>query len=397
MARIPVDELLPLSPQPKFALFALGFRPFFLGAGILAVVFIALWLALYRGYLPLALFVSPAQWHAHEMLFGFAGAVIAGFLLTAVQNWTGMQTPSGTPLALLFLLWLAGRMAPFLPGLPTLLYALVDAALFPALMVAIARPILRARQTRNLAFPLMLAMLTLANLLVHAEWLGLAQTASAGFSLAIFMVVLMMVVLGGRVIPSFTDNKLRTRARRWKWVEWLAPASVLATLVALLVQPLSALTALIAAIAAAIHGIRLAGWHTREYWRVPLLWALHLGYGWIVVGFALTALAALGVTALSLALHAFTAGAIGTLTLGMMARVSLGHTGRLLESPRAIHPAFALVTLAAGARVLWPLVDSGSHTGAVLTSGLLWILAFSIFVLVYAPMLVLRRVDGKPG
>jgi uncharacterized protein involved in response to NO len=397
MARIPVDELLPLSPQPKFALFALGFRPFFLGAGILAVVFIALWLALYRGYLPLVLFVSPAQWHAHEMLFGFAGAVIAGFLLTAVQNWTGMQTPSGTPLALLFLLWLAGRMAPFLPGLPTLLYALVDAALFPALMVAIARPILRARQTRNLAFPLMLAMLTLANLLVHAEWLGLAQTASAGFSLAIFMVVLMMVVLGGRVIPSFTDNKLRTRARRWKWVEWLAPASVLATLVALLVQPLSALTALIAAIAAAIHGIRLAGWHTREYWRVPLLWALHLGYGWIVVGFALTALAALGVTALSLALHAFTAGAIGTLTLGMMARVSLGHTGRLLESPRAIHPAFALVTLAAGARVLWPLVDSGSHTGAVLTSGLLWILAFSIFVLVYAPMLVLRRVDGKPG
>jgi uncharacterized protein involved in response to NO len=397
MTLISIDELKPLPPPPKFALFALGFRPFFLGAGIFAVLLIALWLALYRGSLPLALFIPMEQWHAHEMIFGFTSAVIAGFLLTAVQNWTGMKTPSGKPLAVLFFLWLAGRLLPFVPGLPSGLYALVDAALFPAVMVAIARPILRAKQLRNVAFPVMLGMLTLSNLLVHAEWLGYAQSAHTGFLLAIYMIVLMMVVMGGRVIPSFTDNKLRTKAKRWKALEWLAPATTLATLSAVLVQPVSPITALIAAIAAAIHSARLAGWYTGKYWSVPLLWVLHLGYGWIVMGFVLTALSALEMVAPSLALHAFTAGAMGTLTLGMMARVALGHTGRMLEPAKIINMAFGLITLAAAIRVCWPIVMPGTYATAILISGLFWIMAFAIFVLVYAPILIQSRVDGKPG
>jgi uncharacterized protein involved in response to NO len=396
MALISVDELLPQPPQPKFALFALGFRPFFLGAGVFAVLLIALWLVFYRGNFPLALFIPPAQWHAHEMIFGFTGAVIAGFLLTAVQNWTGMKTPSGMPLAILFLLWLAGRLVPFVPDSPSELYALIDAALFPAVMVAIARPILRAKQLRNAAFPVMLAMLTMANLLVHAEWLGYAQTANIGFMLAIYTIVLMMVVMGGRVIPSFTDNKLRTKARRWKVIEWLAPATTLATLAAVLILPVSFVTALIAAIAAVVHAVRLAGWHTGKYWSVPLLWVLHLGYGWIVIGFALTALAALEIVAPTLALHAFTAGAMGTLTLGMMARVSLGHTGHMLEPAKLINLSFVLMTAAACIRVFLPVIANAQQM-AVMLSGLFWISAFALFVFIYTPILILRRVDGKAG
>lgn len=397
MALISIDELKPLPPQPKYAPFALGFRPFFLGAGIFSVLLIGLWLAFYKGNLPLALFIPAEQWHAHEMLFGFAGAVIAGFLLTAVQNWTGMRTPSGKPLALLFFLWLAGRLIPFVPDSPSELYALIDVALFPAIMIAIARPILRAKQIRNAGFPVMLAMLTLSNMLVHAQWLGYAQTAATGFKLAIYMIMLMMVVMGGRVIPSFTDGKLRTQAKRWKAVEWLAPATTLATLAAILVLPVSPFTALIAAAAAAVHAIRLAGWYTRKYWSVPLLWVLHLGYGWIVTGFVLTSLGALQILAPSLALHAFTAGAIGTLTLGMMARVSLGHTGRMLEPAKIVHLAFGLITLSAAIRVCWPIVMPGSYATAILVSGLFWMAAFAIFVLIYAPILIQSRVDGKPG
>jgi uncharacterized protein involved in response to NO len=286
---------------------------------------------------------------------------------------------------------------PFVPDSPSELYALIDAALFPAVMIAIARPILRAKQLRNAAFPLMLAMLTISNLLVHAEWLGLVQSATTGFMLAIYMIVLMMVVMGGRVIPSFTDNKVRTKAKRWKVIEWLAPATTLATLAAVLAMPVSPITALIAGIAAAVHAVRLAGWYTSKYWTVPLLWVLHLGYGWIVIGFALTALAAVKIVTPSLALHAFTAGAMGTLTLGMMARVALGHTGRMLEPAKVINLAFVLITLAAIARVFWPLLASNTDNAAVLVSGLFWISAFTLFVFIYTPILILRRVDGKAG
>ena len=331
------------------------------------------------------------------MIFGFAGAVIVGFLLTAVQNWTGVKTLSGKPLAILFLLWLAGRLLPFVPGIPLALYALIDAALFPAAMIAIAHPIIRARQVRNYAFPVMLAMLTAANLLVHAQWLGIMQTAATGLTLAVYMIVMMMVVMGGRVIPSFTDGKLRTQAQRWKWVEWLAPALTLATLATLLTMPVSPVTALIAAAACFVHAVRLAGWYTQKYWSVPLLWVLHLGYGWIVIGFLLTALAALQIVTPSLALHAFTAGAIGTLTLGMMARVSLGHTGRMLEPAKLVEFSFALITLAAAIRVLMPLLLPDAYAITISISGLIWMAAFAIFTLIYTPILVQSRVDGKPG
>lgn len=387
-----------LAPPPAgFAPFALGFRPFFLAAGVLAVLLMAMWLGVLRGALVPGEH-SPLDWHGHEMLFGFTVAVIAGFLLTAVRNWTGLATPAGLPLAILFGVWLAGRLVWALPNLPPLAVALVDLAFLPLLAIVLARPILHARQFNNLAFPALLLALAAANALVHLETFDLARTASLGLYGAASMVVMILVIVGGRVIPNFTDNKLGSRARRWSPLEELLPWLTLAALLGWLVAPASLPAALLAALAAALHGIRLAGWYTSRIWEVPLLWILHLGYAWIVLGFALFALAATGFAqAQSSALHAFTAGGIGVLTLGMMARVSLGHTGRLLEPPAVMSWAFVAINLAALVRVVPPLLMPAMTTPAMLSSGLLWMVAFGLFVFVYAPMLLRPRVDGKPG
>ena len=381
-----------------WAPFALGFRPFFLAAGVYAVVLMVLWLLVLQGHLELGM-LSPLVWHGHEMLFGFTVAVIAGFLLTATQNWTGIRTPAGAPLAALFLLWLAGRAVFLVPDLPEGLVALVDLAFLPVLALVLALPILKAKQLHNYPFPLMLLALTAANALVHAEALGWTGSgATVGLHLATYVVVAMMVVMGGRVIPSFTDNKLRTRARRWKTVEILVPVATIGALLAALFAPASLVTAVLAGIAATLHVVRLAGWYTHKYWSVPLLWILHLGYAWIALGFALLAVSAAGVsTAAVSALHAFTAGGIGTLTLGMMARVSLGHTGRLLEPAPVMTRAFVLINLAALLRVALPLVFPGVYAQSMVAAGLAWVVAFAVFVVVYAAVLLRPRVDGKPG
>jgi uncharacterized protein involved in response to NO len=389
--------LKPASRPAGFVPFALGFRPFFLAAGLFAVVLLGLWLAILRGGFAIGP-LAPAVWHGHEMLFGFTVAVIAGFLLTAAQNWTGIRTPSGPPLAALFLLWLAGRLGFLLPGLPAGLVALVDLAFLPVLALALASPIIQANQFKNYPFPVMLLTLAVANALVHLEALGWTATASLGLHLATYVVVTMMVVMGGRVVPSFTDNKLGTRARRWKILEILVPVVTLGALAAALVAPYSMVTVLLAAIAAAVHAIRLAGWYTNKFWSVPLLWILHLGYAWIVLGFVLLALSAAGVSAAAdSALHAFTGGGIGVLTLGMMARVSLGHTGRLLEPPPVMRYAFLAINLAALVRVALPLFFPTAYAQGMTVSGLIWVAAFGLFVVVYAPMLLRPRVDGKPG
>ena len=398
MAVLPIKDL---HVQPRitgWAPFALGFRPFFLAAGLYAVLMMGLWLLVLRGSLSLGE-LAPAIWHGHEMLFGFAVAVIAGFLLTAARNWTGLPTPAGLPLAALFSLWLAGRLSFLIPGLPAGLVAAIDLAFLPTLALVLALPILKAKQLHNYPFPVMLLVLALANALVHADALGwVSGTASTGLHLAVYAIVAMMTVMGGRVIPSFTDNKLGSRARRWKSIEWLVPVATLGALVAALFAPVSFVTAMLAAIAAGVHGTRLAGWYTRKVWSVPLLWILHLGYAWIVLGFVLLALSAAGWgLAASSALHAFTAGGIGTLTLGMMARVSLGHSGRMLEPAPLMTWAFVAINLAALIRVALPLVLPIAWSAGIAVAGLLWMAAFGLFAALYMPILLRPRVDGKPG
>ena len=390
------------SSPPGYAPFALGFRPFFLAAGLFAVLLMVGWLLVLFGGLNLGP-LSPRVWHGHEMLFGFTVAVIAGFLLTAAQNWTGIPTASGAPLAALFLLWLAGRVSFLVPGLPVGLVALIDLSFLPVLALALTVPLLKAKQLHNYPFPVMLLALAGANALVHLDTLGWTDdwsrsSASLGLHLGTYVIVTMMVVMGGRVIPNFTNNKLGTRARRWKIIEILAPAATIGALLSALISPVSLVTAGLAAIAAVVHAIRLAGWHTVKYWSVPLLWILHLGYAWIALGFGLLALSAAGMSAAAVsALHAFTTGGIGMLTLGMMARVSLGHTGRALEPASLMTRAFVVINIAALLRVALPLLFPGVYVQSMTAAGLAWVAAFGLFVVVYTPMLLRPRVDHKPG
>lgn len=399
MAMISIQTSKPPSAPQGFALFALGFRPFFLAAGLFAVISMALWLGMLMGAIEAPAGLAPPLWHGHEMLFGFTAAVIGGFLLTATQNWTSIPMPRGGPLALLFALWLAGRLAFHLP-VPYAAAAAIDLLFLPVLMLAVLKPVLRVRQARNYPFPLMLLGLTATNAGFHAAQLGADPgLAPVALDLALYLVVLMMVVMGGRVIPYFTERRLDAAAKRWTAVEWLAPATALLLLAAVAASRWIGGAAVIAlaAAAAVVHAVRLAGWQDRRLWRVPLLWVLHLGYGWIVAGFALDAFAAAGLVSPFLAMHAYATGGIGVLTLGMMARVSLGHTGRILEAPAVMAWAFAVINLSALVRVFGPLLFPSETALLYEASGMLWIAAFAVFAAVYAPMLWRPRVDGKPG
>ena len=381
-------------------LFALGFRPFFLLAGLSAVSLITLWVPAFLGGFAFTTYYGQIGWHSHEMVFGYTVAVIAGFLLTAVRNWTEKPTPAGGYLAALAVLWLFGRILPFFPdSLSSWLIAFSDLAFLPALAVAIGVPLARAGASRNLIFLPLLAVLWMANCLVHAELLGPAPgLARKGIFLGVNLIVLLIVVMGGRVIPFFTERALPGVAmKRWPIIEWLSPLSVLIFLLAELFFPDSHWSASFAALAACANGIRLTGWYTHRYWGVPLLWVLHLGYAWIVAGFVLKVGVAAGFVPPQFTIHAFTVGGMGVLTIGMMARVSLGHTARALKVGFSMAIAFGLVNLAAALRGLLPIVQPEWFPQLIMASGILWLAAFVIFVVIYAPILAQPRIDGQPG
>ncbi len=390
----------PSAAPAGFALFALGFRPFFLMAGTFAALLMAIWAPAFVANLNLVNYYGMSGWHSHEMIFGYTTAVIAGFLLTAVRNWTEMETPKGLPLAALTALWLIGRILPFFPGaLPRWLIALADLAFLPALAVFLAIPLLRSGQKRNLFFLPLLGALALADLLVHLELFGVANgSARAGIFLGLDLIVLLIVIMAGRVIPFFTERALAgVSPRRWQSVEWFSISTVIAFLIAELLVPDSLLSGVLAAMAGVGNGVRLAGWYTKRFWSVPLLWVLHLGYAWVVVGFCVKALGAAGLVASQFTVHAFTVGGIGVLTLGMMARVSLGHAGRPLKVAIPTVFAFALINLAAAIRGVLPIFFPQWFSQLIAISGSLWILSFLIFLFIYTPILISPRIDGRPG
>jgi uncharacterized protein involved in response to NO len=381
-------------------LFVLGFRPFFLLSGIFAILLMGAWVPAFFGDLALSTYYGQIGWHSHEMIFGYTVAVIAGFLLTAVRNWTERETPAGNLLAGIVTLWLFGRILPLFPAIfSDWFIALIDLAFLPALAFGIGVPLVRSGETRNLLFLPLLAALWAANFFVHAEVLGMAPNlARQGIFLGMNLIILLIVIMGGRVIPFFTERALPGVAvKRWSIIEWLSPLSVLIFLLAELFLADSLWPASFAALAAGANGIRVAGWYTHRFWRMPLLWVLHLGYGWIVVGLLLKAGAGLGVVPPQFTIHAFTVGAIGVLTIGMMARVSLGHTGRPLNIGTAMALAFGLLNLAALARGLLPIFFPLWFPQLILASGALWSAAFLIFVITYAPILAQPRIDGRPG
>lgn len=380
--------------------FNLGFRPFFLLSGAFAIILITLWIPVFTGGRALSTYYGQIGWHSHEMIFGYTVGVIAGFLLTSVRNWTGRSTATGGFLATLVTLWLLGRILPFFAAtMPAWSISVVDLAFLPALTASIGVPLVRHGEKRNLLFLPLILGLFFANLLVHLELLGVVPgVAHHGIFLGLYLIILLIVIMGGRVVPFFTERALPgVVIKRRPLLEWLAPLTVIAYLLAELLFPNSEVAGALAGLAAIINGIRVVSWYSHRYWQAPLLWVLHLGYGWIVVGFLLKAAASLGLVAAQFTIHAFTVGGIGVLTIGMMARVSLGHTARPLKVTSSIAVAFALLNIAAVLRGLLPSIFPLWFSQLVILSGMLWIAAFLIFVIVYAPILTQPRIDGQPG
>lgn len=387
-------------PVFDYPLFAMGFRAFFALAGLSALAFIAVWNAVSNGSLHLANYFPDTVWHAHEMLLGYSAAVIAGFLLTAVRNWTGQQTVNPDQLAALSLLWIYGRVVPFYAGvLPDALIAGVDFAFLPALAYFAGKPVLKTGNFKNLIFVALLLLMALANGLIHAQMLGLAEnSAYAGLNLMVALIVLMIVLIAGRIFPFFTERGLSgVICIRNPALDMAAVGVSLAVFALLLFGVSGAILAVAAVVALAVNSLRIAGWYDGRIWFVPLLWVLFVGYGWIILGFGLLALSAFSLAAPTLALHAFTVGGIGVLTLGMMARVALGHTGRPLKASNLMAIAFLLINLAALCRVLFPALLPSWYSGFVLVSSYSWLAAFSLFMQYYTPILGSRRVDGQAG
>lgn len=367
----------------RFALFDLGFRPLYLLAGAYAALSVPIWALQYAGWLP----GVNILWHAHEMLFGFAFAVIAGFLLTAVRVWTGRPTPTGTALAAIAALWLLARALAFV-SLPA---ATAAGALF-ALAVAwgIGRPLLASGNRRNLFF----IVLVLA---LGGAGIGVQAYPQLGIAIGLDVVLFVMAVVAGRVVPMFTNNGVPgAGARRHPMLEGAALGSILA-LIALDALQFHGAAAVMALAAAALHAARLALWNPQRTLRHPMVWILHLSYAWIVVHLALRGLAGFGLVPVAAVTHALTVGAIGGMTLGMMTRTTRGHTARPLVGGRAEIAAYLLVHGAAFARVLVPLALPAATLAATLVSALLWCAAFTAFVVAYAPILSRPRLDGAPG
>lgn len=386
----------PAAAPRGFALFALGFRPFYLAASLFAALSVVLWIGDYAGLLP-SLYGRNPVLHAHEMIFGFAVAVIVGFLFTAGRNWSGRPTPKGPLLAALVALWLAGRVLVATPW--TTAAAIVSAAFPVAAAAALAVPFVRSGNRRNYFFVGLLVLMGAADLVVLLAHAGaIVRPAHAGLQAGLDVVLFIMAVMGGRVIPMFTNNAIPgAGATRVPVLERIALGSILALLAADLLQLAPPVLAAVAAIAAVAHAARFARWHPWRTRRVPLVWILHLGYAWIVVHLALRALGESGLMPGTLATHALTVGAIGALTIGMMTRTARGHTGLPLVAGRGEVACYALVGVAALVRVVGPMLAPSQYVATVTVSGLCWAAAFATYAFLYAPILVRPRADGRPG
>ncbi|MGE5516916.1 MAG: NnrS family protein [Bacteroidota bacterium] len=403
MATIPLQEpVYRGKPGPLF--FAAGFRPFFLFAGIQAVVALPLWLMVYVGGLDLRLPFAAPIWHGHEMVFGFAAAAIGGFLLTAVPNWTNTHHVSGRPLMVLFALWLAGRIAFTLSGLlPPLVVTVVELSYMPVLALLLAKPLIDAGKARNIVFLPILALFLLADAVVVAGALWGVGDAMRGIYLGMALVLVMIAIVGGRIIPSFTQNWLRMQGRpvELRPIGWIekggAQGSVLLAGVLTAVAPGSVASGVVLLVASAIHLVRLSRWHGAKTLANPILWVLHLGYLWLVIGLALLGIASFfPALPLSAAVHALTAGCIGTMVLGVMSRAALGHSGRPLDVSKATVAAYVLLSLGTVLRVAAPLLPD-AQIGLTHAGGSLWALAWLLFVVVYFPIVTRPRADGRPG
>jgi len=384
----------------RFALFEYGFRPFFLFAACYAVLAVPVWIAIWRGSLGWQPAMPPLLWHGHEMIFGFAVAALAGFMLTAVPNWTGESAIRGRRLILLVALWAAGRIAAYLPW--PLLFAVLDIAFLPALASVLGPGIIQRNGRRNGVLVAVLLLLAVVNSAVHFDGWGFANlSGSWALQVAIAIFALLIGLIGGRIVPAFTQGGMKMSGVPFvitghRIIDGAGMISLAANLLATLLLAPAPIAGGIALIAAVANGVRLWRWQSWRTLSVPLVWVLHLGYGWLVIGLLLNTLASFDLIPTAMGIHALTAGSFSTMILAVMSRASLGHTGRQLIASRQTTMAYIALTIAAILRVAAPL--AGDYYSALIDcAGLFWISAFLIFVLHYLPILVGPRPDGRPG
>ena len=381
----------------------LGFRPFFLAAGVFSILAMAIWMANYVFSVEFVFSgISPGLWHAHEMMFGYVMAVVAGFLLTAIKNWTGEEVLRGKALALLFLLWLVARLMP-LTGLmiPVEIIAVVDVAFLFFLGLVCLRPVMKVKQYKQIGIISKIFLLMLCNVAFYLGVMGvIADGVQWGLYSALYMIIALIFVMMRRVMPMFIKNgidgdvELTNRA----WVDHSSLVLLVCLWISDVFTGYDNLTAIFAVLLTLIHSLRLAGWYTNKIWSKSLVWVLVAAYASFILGFALKALSITSGISPFLSVHAFTAGGIGLLTIGMMSRVSLGHTGRnVFQPPAIVFWSFAVLLLGVIVRVIFPLFNMELYVYWVAISQLLWMMAFAIFVVVYAPMLLSARVDGRDG
>ena len=389
-------------PFSKAALLNLGFRPFFLGAAGFSIISIAFWMGIYVFSFPLQVGISYVQWHAHEMIYGFSMAVIAGFLLTAVKNWTGIQTLYGLRLLSLFTLWALARIL-LLFGTPFIFIAAIFDISFMAFLInSLIYPIIKSQQIKK-QFGIIgiMIFLIIGNILFYLGVFGLIEQGMY-WSIygGLYLVIGLIIIMGRRVIPFFIEVGVGYRVKLFnsQWLDIAIPLLYLAFFVVEVLFGNRYLSALLSAGLFIMISVRLIGWHTIGIWKKPLLWSLFVAFLFIDLGFFLMALGPFIDLPDIRVIHAFSFGGIGVMTLSMIARVTLGHTGRNVQNPpRAMTWAFVALIAGAVVRVILPLIAADYYLIWIAVSQILWITAFLIFVVVYAPMLIKPRIDGQFG
>ncbi len=380
-----------------------AFRPFFLLGSLFAVLAMTIWIAAQHGISWWTLPADITSWHAHEMLLGFAGAAVGGFILTAVATWTGRPPVQGPLLGILVVTWFAGRLAMSLSGLlPAITVAVTDLS-FPVLLTILAgREIIGGASKRNYQIVVLLGLITCANVLYHLAPLGIdAISDRAPLYLLLHLFLILITVMGGRIIPAFSGNWLRAKGSTTTphispAIESLIIPVTAAAGIADSFWPATPVTGILLMMTATIHGLRLARWKTRAVLSEPLLAVLHIAYLWFVFGYALLGLSSLGaVFPRTLAIHALAMGGIGGMIVAIGTRVGLAHTGRALHVARLTILSYLILGLAVVMRVFGPLTDADSLL-ILDISAFGWITAFVLFAWVYWPMLCTPRVDGQP-
>jgi len=376
-----------------------GFRPFFLGAGLYAVLAMVLWLGYFQFGWTLPVAASPAQWHGHEMIFGFVSAAIAGFILTALPNWTKTTPVAGRWLAALVVLWVLGRILVATGAVwPAGLVAVVDTAFLVSLAGYVGWALIESQNWRNLVFLVALFAVIGGNVLFHAEQLGLADDGGAdGLRLALNGIVLLITIIGGRVVPAFTRSALDREGiahniKSRAWLDMAVIIAVFAIIPADLFGRDSFTAAAVTLVAAILSTLRFLTWQSERTLGLPIVWSLHLGYLWLVVGLFMKGLAAsLPSLAGIVWIHAITIGAVGTMIMAVMTRATLGHTGGALVASRTTAVAYGAVSVSAIARIIAPEVPDALYLFLLGLAAIAWIAVFAAFVVEFWP-----RLTGEP-